>query len=608
LARSVNMSELLESDRWVSFIESTATGLQLELLIISQDNELTIKASETCPFCQRAAANLLNIDLKNILINLNEEFRFDNGPAVFASPLQNGLIMLAWECSCIKEKVFPLLANRGRVAAKLLKSFLKALTEGFEGGQHFRLLNKQLNQVLGAVSSAVLLIDQSNTITFANRRAEILFKKPDAELIGSHITSWKGPWLSHLRSETGASVRGEMECFTRDTDPESRCWVDWQISPLLEGSNILGWLLLLDDRTDFYRWQDAARKAERFATTATMVGALAHELRNPISAAKGLLQLMGRKSEAEQTRNYTNLVLRELDRVTSLLNEFLLLGKPSTPDYEPLNLAMFLQELMPLFQGEANGTEVEISLKIESEVSPIIADPGQLTQVMLNLVRNAIQAVVYTGSVTIVLRESNGFVYIEVSDDGPGLSAEVLNNLFQPFFSTKERGTGLGLPIVQAIVHNHGGEIIPFNHADGGTVFSMSFPAAEKSRAGLIDVLIAANDKQFTYPLERALISLGINVITCKNLEKVISEARQNSPTVVILGVTDVQKSQELISNCREHWPMAKILLLTQSLLSSIHTDCQQDGGSSENLEFVTFEYPVDLTRVVSTTRRILGR
>ena len=147
---------------------------------------------------------------------------------------------------------------------------------------------------------------------------------------------------------------------------------------------------MVDDRSDYYRWQSAARRAERFASTSMMVGTLAHELRNPLSAAKGLLQLMIRKRNPEQTKGYVDLVLREIDRVTRLLNEFLLLGKPASISTEPLDLVTFIEELLLLLEGEADGTDIQVLFKAE-KVAPVRADAGQITQVILNLVRNAVQ-------------------------------------------------------------------------------------------------------------------------------------------------------------------------------------------------------------------------
>jgi len=716
-----NNSELLESERWSSFLESTADGLQLELTIISLDGSIQRKVPAVCPMCRSVLRPPGKADIKKVFSGLQGELELKNGKA-FASPLLNGLIMIAMECHCVMNKAGIPLVNRGRIATKLLSSFQKALSEGIEGGQRavelstlrklnhfvlslcqgersalqksfdlilsaviilldaagswleftdpelpdlvikgdgdmvkaarqnpvafnaitvevshkgsegklgvifprdqdqaaflipllsqectialeiyylFRLLNKQLNRVLGAVTSAVVLIDKRHNITYANKKAEVLMKRPHNELPGSPITDWKGPWLDYLNSETVESVRGEKELFKTEADPLSRYWVDWQVSPLLEESTIMGWLLLFDDRTEYYRWQDAARQAERLEITSTMVGALAHELRNPISAAKGLLQLMGRRSDPEQSRNYSDLVLRELDRVTRLLNEFLLLGKPADIEIEPLDPVAFLRDLFPLFEGEVNGMDIEIISDIQPEVSPIAADTGQLTQVMLNLVRNAVQAVTITGKVIISLRERDGQVFIDVEDNGPGLTPEVYSNLFKPFFTTKERGAGLGLAVVQAIVHNHGGMITASNKPEGGAVFSLSFPVIGKGKIDKIDVVIAVREDLLFYPAERALISAGFRVMTYSSLELANREADRYCPGLIITEYTEDIKWSKLLSECKSHWPNAKFLLLRSAPGKSL----------PEQTGFINYlDYPLDLTQLISVTNRLLGK
>ena len=369
----------------------------------------------------------------------------------------------------------------------------------------------------------------------------------------------------------------------------------------------MGWLLLLNDRTDYYHWQTVARQAERFATTATMLGSMAHELRNPIGAAKGLLQLMGRKRDPEQTRNFTNLVLRELDRVTSLLNEFLLLGKPANIEIEPLDSVVFLQELLPLFQGEVVGTTAEVVLDTKP-VSPIAGDSGQLTQVMLNLVRNALQAVNSLGVVTITVKERDGFVGIDVSDTGPGLTPEAFNNLFRPFYTTKEGGTGLGLPIVQAIIHNHGGKITASNKSDGGAVFSINLPLAPKESNFFVDILLAVRDKFFTYPAEQALRSFGLKVITFENLKQAMQDARYYCPTLLVTDSPNDESTVQDLLSIQTCWPNTKILLLSSSIMQP---NIAQLAATEEHSALLQphnpLEYPVDLNRFISMTRRLLA-
>jgi len=301
-------------------------------------------------------------------------------------------------------------------------------------------------------------------------------------------------------------------------------------------------------------------------------GALAHELRNPLSAAKGLLQLMGRRRDPAKVKGYSDLVLKELERVTRLLNEFLLLGKPAELDPEPLDLAAFIEELLPLFEGETMGTAIEIKLNLE-RVPLVKADPGQLTQVVLNLVRNAIQAVGQNGCFRIAVKNHPDGVVLEVRDSGPGLTSEAQERIFRPFFTTKERGTGLGLPIVQAIIHNHGGRIKAANAPGGGAVFTVILPAFRDEHEK-VDVLLVIEDDILRYPAEQALRLAGIKVISTGNEHSLNELLILVKPQIIVLDANIFEdKVNRLI---KELVTRAKVVILGQP------------GEMGEGVEYIT--------------------
>jgi Signal transduction histidine kinase, nitrogen specific len=394
-------------------------------------------------------------------------------------------------------------------AAELISLMAQECAIILEIDNLFKLLNKQLAKVLGAVNSAILVIDQRKNITYANQAAETLFDKLSVNLIGASIANIDGPWAQLLETDITSAINGKMELLGKARGEDNPCWIDWELSPILEETAIVGWLVIADDRSDYYRWQSVARRAERFAATSMLLGTLAHELRNPLSAAKGLLQLMSRKRDPERTRGYADLVLREIDRVTSLLNEFLLLGKPAAILPESLDIVRFIRDLMPLLEGEAIGTTIEVLFNSSEKAAPVMADPGQLTQVILNLVRNAVQSLGQTGIVEILLCQQNDNVEIIVQDNGPGFAPGVIEQLFTPFFTTKERGTGLGLPVVKTIINNHDGEIEACNLPQGGAVFTIKLPIARLTTKKDFDVVLIVKDKILNYSLLQTLKSLA---------------------------------------------------------------------------------------------------
>jgi len=427
----------------------------------------------------------------------------------------------------------------------------------------FRLVKGQLNRVFSSMSSFIVLMDRSWRVTYLNQAAEELLECRGQDLVGHPLSgTLQVPW-DRARAEGLHDGKGHMDMLQC---PSGRKWIDWELSPLEEDGAVVGWVVVGSDRTERQRWVEVARRAERFATTAAMVGSLAHELRNPVSAAKGLVQLLGRRQDQRRAASYSDLIVRELDRVTRLLNEFLLLGQPADVDAEPLNVASFLEELLPLFEGEAAGGGIEIRLDL-APVAPIMGDPGQLTQLVLNLVRNGVEAVAAgelepQGAVTIRLRQRDDHVLLEVRDSGPGIPDKTLPRLFTPFFTTKELGTGLGLAISQAIAHNHGGEIRAYNAPEGGAVFEILLPIHEVTKAGTeqVVVVLALSDDILRYSAERALRAANLYAVTLGGLDGLSGFYTRLEPRVLVSDSPNGD-TKELLEAAKT-WPEIRFVLV----------------------------------------------
>ena len=476
-------------------------------------------------------------------------------------------------CDAREELEIPSSKVRGRLgvvepadygqAAELLPNLAQECSIVYEIEHIFELVNTRLPQVLDAIGSAVLLVNRDGIIVYANSCAEKLLQYPTLGLIDIPAAGLEAPWTPFLRERTERRAWGRMDPLGQGDDGP---WLDWQVLPLRAGEGASGWLVLAEDRSDHHRWQEAARQAERLAVTTTMVGALAHEIRNPLTAARGLLQLIARKRDPEKVRGYVDLIMRELDRVNRLLNEFLLLGRPAELDPEPLDLQAFLQELRPLLEGEAVLSGVELQMNLEP-VPPVAADPGQLTQVVLNLVRNAVEAAGQRGLVRLILRGAGDNVTFSVHDNGPGLTPEVRERLFQPFFTTKERGTGLGLPVVQAIVHNHGGRISCAAAPEGGAAFVVELPALRmEGKVSAVDVLIAVTDEIIRYPSEQAFRAANLRVVSAACPGDLPGLAERYAPAVLLL---DRQVLEHYgLERLQKIWPEAKVLVVGESTLT----------------------------------------
>lgn len=711
-----SIKQMLESDRWSAFLESTAAGLKLNLVLVSPGIDNYYQAPETCPCCRKAYPRLAASD---IAVPFNKsrgagEFITESGARAAAKVLKDNLLLIARECDCVRDTERLELKERAAIAGNILSSFQGALSEIFTGGRRavellalrqmnqivlstfqgegnglgqsidlilsalvilldargswleyhdgerrnllvkgdgaavklflkdnkgraetvdidassingrlgvlapaepeqaaallpllvqecviafeishlFKLLQNRLAQVLGAVSSSVLLVDGQGVISYLNKAAEKLLRLPYLNIIGQPLVDLPGPWVPYFNENAESIVVGRMDPINQGHELR---WVDWQMSPVLDGETTVGWLIMAEDRTDYMSWQETARQAERLAVTATMVGALAHEMRNPLSAARGLLQLIGRKKEPEKVKGYTDLVLRELDRITRLLNEFLLLGRPAEMNAEPLEPESFINELLPLIlgEGETAGAKVEIEM---GKTSPVAGDPGQLTQVVLNLVRNAVEAAGQDGLVNLSLRGTPEGMALSIRDSGPGLNADVLSKLFRPFFTTKERGTGLGLAVSQAIAHNHGGDITACNAPEGGAVFTLTLPACKVFEGGdsPIDVIIASADELVSYPGARVMRAAGLKTAVYANIADALQKTDNHKPGVLIVDQDSLTGG--LVDCIRQTWPSTSVIII------AVPGDKHDDA---ENLHYV--QRPVDYAGLAGKVRSLLN-
>lgn len=219
-----------------------------------------------------------------------------------------------------------------------------------------------------------------------------------------------------------------------------------------------------------------------------LLARLAHEIRNPLSSLDIHVQLLEEdlaQAPAQVRKKAAarfEIIHGELHRLESMVKHFLSLAGPSSLDLRQVEVTEVVGHVCELLHPEAAARGVEIVMRIPETMPVLIADPVQLTQALVNLVINAIQAVEGDGRVEVSVRVDAGkeFLAIEIHDTGPGVPLEKQSAIFEPFFTTKTEGSGLGLWIVQQIVTAHGGVVVASNAAKGGAVFTVHLPLRKK--------------------------------------------------------------------------------------------------------------------------------
>lgn len=239
--------------------------------------------------------------------------------------------------------------------------------------------------------------------------------------------------------------------------------------------------------------QDAEQlaTAEKQRLLARLLARLAHEIRNPLGSLDIHVQLLeedlakGAPQFKEQTASRFEIIHGELHRLDNIVKHFLRLAGPSALDLQQVEIGGIVRHVCELMRPEAAARAIEIRMQVADGLPTLAADPGQLTQALLNLVINAIQAVEHNGQVALLACHGrpDGCLMIEVRDNGPGVPAEKFSTIFEPFFTTKPEGSGLGLWIAQQIAMAHGGAIQVGNLPAGGAVFTLYLPMSAKWKA-----------------------------------------------------------------------------------------------------------------------------
>jgi two-component system sensor histidine kinase HydH len=231
---------------------------------------------------------------------------------------------------------------------------------------------------------------------------------------------------------------------------------------------------------------------EKHSLLARLLGRLAHEIRNPLSSLDIHVQLLEEDlaALAPETRRSLDsrleIIHGELHRLESIVERFLRLAGPSALDLEPAEISNIVTHVCQLLRAEASTRQIEIITQIEPRLPPVTADPVRLTQALMNLVINAVQAVGTNGRVEVSAAKSatGDALILQVRDNGPGIPADKLDEIFDPYFTTKPEGIGLGLWIARQIAVAHGGTLRTENAPTGGAIFTLLLPLSRKENAG----------------------------------------------------------------------------------------------------------------------------
>ncbi|MGG3450098.1 PAS domain-containing protein [Domibacillus aminovorans] len=269
----------------------------------------------------------------------------------------------------------------------------------------------------------------------------------------------------------------ELECKLKDDSGIGERWIRIKVTPLAdENGQITRNIGIAQDITEWKKQDEALKKQDKLGALGQLAAGIAHEIRNPLTTVKGLIQLLAQ--ESNDNNFYNKIILKELDQVESIVTEFLMLANP----YEEIkfahhNINEVLTEIIQFMWPEALLHKVEMNTTLGDSLPLVYCEPGQIKQVMINVFKNAIEAMPSGGSMYITTSLLlDGSVAIEVRDEGRGIPKEMIGHLGEPFYSNKERGTGLGLMVSYKIIENHRGTIQIDSDNGNGTNVKIILP------------------------------------------------------------------------------------------------------------------------------------
>ena len=336
--------------------------------------------------------------------------------------------------------------------------------------------------IISSITSGLIAVDDQKKVILFNPAAEKIFGLTVADVIGRNmpeILPLVDGYISG-NSDEGAFSPARPASFSdieyQNTKAETLS-LRFSMSPLIiPDVDKKGNILLFQDVTEMKEIEKEMKKVEGLALVGELAAGIAHEIRNPMASISGSIQILKEGMDTDEVNGrLMDIILREVDRLNHLINDFLRYARPKPFELRRFHLNPLITESLELLKNSSKWKKnIVINIELDS-MDTIVSDPEQVRQIIWNILLNAAEALPETGTLYISTRLTGGpgragadMIEIRVRDTGEGFSGRALDQMFSPFFTTKEEGSGLGLAIVKQIVERLKGEVSGRNHPDGG--------------------------------------------------------------------------------------------------------------------------------------------
>ncbi|WP_404470001.1 ATP-binding protein [Sutcliffiella horikoshii] len=325
-------------------------------------------------------------------------------------------------------------------------------------------------------TDSIGVYDLNGTILKVNASFEKMFKVDEKDILGMETSFLSFTSANSLRVFLSKLKKQKQLSFELLTATREGNHVDLNITvtPVKNSEGgIIALVFLMKDITDKKRTEEALMQSEKLSVIGELAAGVAHEIRNPVTVLKGFVHLLSKESREKE---FFTIMDKELERINQITNEFMALAKPQAIKIKRQNLKELIQEVCVFLESEAFIHQVVMEVVHFEDYIWLECEPNQIKQVLINLIKNGMEAMPDGGKITIHTQVVDGYVNLVIKDEGYGIPEEVINKVGQPFFTTKEQGTGLGLMVSMKIIENHGGQLTIQSEEKVGSTVEILLP------------------------------------------------------------------------------------------------------------------------------------
>jgi PAS domain S-box-containing protein len=315
-----------------------------------------------------------------------------------------------------------------------------------------------LNTLIENMNEMLYIYDQDLILTFMNSRGYRHMHYDPCDIIGRSILEFIP---DHEREQVIREAENRLKHGQSGTYETNLIRGDGSLmpvriksSPLTENGKVIGGLVVAEDITEWIKVEKEMARLAQLHVVGEIAAGIGHEIRNPMTTVQGFLQLLSTNEEFAKYQSYFEVMMEELERANDIISEFLSLARDKMVNLKKSNLNNLLTSMAPLLQADALLSDKQVHLRLQ-DIPDVWLDVKEIRQLILNLVRNGLEAMPAGGTVTISTSQEDDKIVLSVQDEGGGIMPDVMDKIGTPFFTTKEQGKGLGLAVCYGIVSRH---------------------------------------------------------------------------------------------------------------------------------------------------------